>query len=59
MRHLDAAAYLDAARTCDELLESLESYAERDEATVRLEEEIRSARLEALRAAEHANRPAA
>ena len=59
MRHLDAAAYLDAARTCAELLESLENYAERDEATVRLEEEDPERAFEALRAAEHANRPAA
>jgi hypothetical protein len=56
MRQPDVAAYLDAARTCGELLESLASYAQRDEATVRLEEEIRAARLEALKAAENANR---
>jgi hypothetical protein len=55
MRQLDADAYLAAARTCDELLESLASYAQRDESTTRLEDEIRIARLEALRAAERAS----
>jgi hypothetical protein len=59
LRQPDAAAYLDAARTCDELLESLAGYAHRDEATARLEEEIRAARLEALRAAERAGRQTA
>jgi hypothetical protein len=56
MSRPDAAAYLEAAKICGELLESLANYAQRDEATLRLEEEIRTARLEALKAAEHANR---